>query len=104
MTNETIEIIKNLMGAPNCYRCKYHINEECEEQCTEASNMAIEALEKQIPKKAELETSEGEYAIFLCPNCKRIFHNHVDEPQYCDKCSQAIDWSEEEEGEPNDIN
>ena len=54
--------------------------------------MAIEALEKQTPKNAELETEEGEYAIFLCPNCKRIFHNHIDEPQYCDECGQAISW------------
>lgn len=66
---------------------------DCEEEASlNALQLAIEALEKQIPKNAELETEEGEYAIFLCPNCKRIFHNHIDEPQYCDECGQAIDW------------
>lgn len=50
--------------------------------------------EDEIPKNAELEISEGEYAIFLCPNCHEIFHNYIDKPHYCEHCGQAIDWSD----------
>lgn len=59
----------------------------------ETIDKCIEALEKQIPKKPELDVSDGEYSIFLCPTCKRIFC--IDEPQICDKCGQAIDWSDD---------
>lgn len=66
---------------------------------TEALNMAVEALEKQIPVKPN-----GEY----CPCCKR----HLRKPKvsigytgkaknrngdaYCPSCGQRIDWSDTE--------
>lgn len=56
--------------------------------------MAIAALEKQIPKKARGIRYFGEagYYIGLCPCCKS---GNNSEFQYCWDCGQAIDWSGE---------
>ena len=65
----------------------------------EAIDVAIQALEKQIPKKpinkkysfyphsTLLKSKYGE-----CPTCKTI---QVDD-KYCANCGQKLDWSEEE--------
>lgn len=63
---------------------------------TEAMNMAIKALEKQIPKKIEI--WNGQCA---CPNCGKLYGNYSTfkqlttwEMPYCKYCGQALDWSE----------
>ena len=68
----------------------------------EAFNMAIEALEKQIPKKPLQDKKPRygmgyEYYDWVCPTCG---HFLAPEPQkignhHC-KCGQAIDWTEGE--------
>lgn len=56
----------------------------------EALNMAIEALEKQIPQKPYHDDENGVYEKEYCPTCHRsLFPND----SHC-KCGQAIDWSE----------
>ena len=52
----------------------------------EASEMAIKALEKQIPKKP--------IDLQYCPECKEIvfFGN-----KHCIKCGQKLDWSDEDD-------
>ena len=62
---------------------------------------AIEALEKQLPKKVEYERgyiNNGftKYRMAKCPNCDR-WHSSRDEIIYCSKCGQKLDWSEEDE-------
>lgn len=56
--------------------------------------IAIQSLEKQIPKKATDIRYFGEagYYIGLCPCCKS---GNNSEFQYCWDCGQAIDWSGE---------
>ena len=66
----------------------------------EALDMAISALEKQIPKKPKVP-----FDTWVCPECGRdveyqaklgdniLFHGQYD---YCPKCGQAIDWEGEE--------
>ena len=57
----------------------------------DAINMAIDALEKQIPKKP--------YDIVCCPLCKiEVELQPIDTEQvtYCLHCGQAIDWSDDE--------
>ena len=65
-------------------------------KCTRtAINIAIEALDRQIPKKP-LHMHKNYY----CPICKEYgwmlwddaIPNDMDE--YCGKCGQAIDWSD----------
>lgn len=56
--------------------------------------LAIEALEKQIPKKPNAKRNEA-----ICPNCGQtlteLFGFTITIP-YCDRCGQAIDWRDDE--------
>ena len=59
---------------------------------------AIEALEKQLPKKVENWNGQAS-----CPGCKKLFGNMADikmlrywDFDCCNHCGQRLDWSEEE--------
>ena len=52
----------------------------------DALDVAIEALEKQIPKKAELC-----YEDLICPVCG----SDVEWKRYCEECGQRIDIGDE---------
>ena len=57
----------------------------------EAVDFAIQALEKQIPKKPYKDNENGIYEKEYCPICHRsLFPND----HHC-ICGQAIDWSDE---------
>ena len=58
----------------------------------EALDIAIEALEKQIPKKPYLDNDNGIYEKEYCPTCHRSLFPNDD---HC-ICGQAIDWSNTE--------
>lgn len=55
----------------------------------EAFIVAIEALEKQLPKKPIM-TEDKQFALCYCCNGKGLLDKQV----YCDNCGQKIDWSE----------
>lgn len=62
----------------------------------EALDIAIEALEKQLPKKPKKEkdayTSKlGEFRLAKCPNCGKEVSDRFD---VCLECGQKLDWSE----------
>ena len=65
----------------------------------EACDMAIEALEKHIPIRPILRIEEKGFnkgCIYPhCPICDTMPVPHPN-VSYCDKCGQAIDWSESE--------
>ena len=57
---------------------------------------AIEALEKQLPKKVENWNGQAS-----CPRCKRLFGNMADIEMFChwdsdcfNHCGKRLDWSE----------
>ena len=57
-----------------------------------ALEMAIQALEKQIPKKVI-----WKYAFYwaCCPNCGNdICDEENEEFKFCSDCGQALDWSD----------
>lgn len=64
---------------------------------TEALNMAVEALEKQIPKKIKIIDGYD-----LCPTCdfnygsdavrRALYHWRKD---FCERCGQRLDWEGE---------
>ena len=73
----------------------------------EAIDVAISALEKQIPKKIEIRKAtnddiESELRDFItvkgricrCPSCRCCIH--ISELKYCWECGQKLDWSDEE--------
>lgn len=71
----------------------------------EVCDIAIEALEKQVPKKPLKLTYKPLIDagwIYACPNCKMAcgenkYHlEATSDEMYCPSCGQAIDWSEEE--------
>lgn len=63
----------------------------------EALTVAIEALEKQIPKKP---IEDGYYdEPCVCPNCGSNVINEADNDyqfNHCYHCGQALDWSDAE--------
>lgn len=57
-------------------------------------DMAVAALEKQMPKKPAM-TCKNE--VIHCPNCDYDLMGGVeidaeDDPEYCWKCGQKLDW------------
>lgn len=67
----------------------------------ESLDIAIEALQKQLPKKVEydrgyINNGFTKYRMAKCPNCDR-WHSSRDEIICCSKCGQRLDWSEEDE-------
>ena len=94
---ESEKLIKNETEAIECLKSNKPTSGYLMLQ--EAIDMAIQALEKQIPKKPQnkkysfyprstlLKSKYGE-----CPNCKSI---QVDD-EYCANCGQKLDWSDEE--------
>ena len=64
---------------------------------SEAVDIAIECIEKQIPKKPVEERYFGEMGskIGFCPNCHTGQSCDDNSIQHCYYCSQAIDWSDE---------
>ena len=93
MTNrEAIEWIKDMLEQNwYIYNCeRYHI---------EALSLAIEALEKQMPKKPK----EYEDKYYACPNCGNVtmmkWERYPDRLMdksnglpYCLGCGQCLDW------------
>ena len=67
---------------------------EATEQNT-AINLAISALEKQIPEKPKQYTDTFKMTYYFCPICEyvRITGNQ----KRCDVCGQKIDWEVENE-------
>lgn len=55
-----------------------------------AIDMAVKALEKQIPKKPIYD------ALYACPNCHTIMLQGTFEEsgKCCKECGQALDWEE----------
>lgn len=71
----------------------------------EAARDAIDAVQKQIPKKPTFEINLGDYTSrFICVCGKRIIVKHDsgvmdnnDAPNYCSNCGQKLDWSFDDE-------
>ena len=56
--------------------------------------VAVSALEKQIPKEPLTKTlaNDGYAWEWICPNCRIV--KVTTEKQFCDDCGQRIDWSD----------
>ena len=70
----------------------------------EVLHIAVQALEKQIPKKPDLEGdgyADGHlvYDTWICPNCGVKYEVDYEEYDYCPDCGQHIDWKQEQEVE-----
>ena len=89
---ETIENLKYLISG-DCTDNQMDFIEEIE--------MAINALEKQIPKKPK-KKEESQYSTFYdCPCCGGYLVSKIDGElcggqkfKYCYRCGQALDWND----------
>lgn len=55
-----------------------------------AIDMAVEALEKQMPKKVITANIDGDIKLRYCPYCRIRFIKAG--MKYCGECGQALDW------------
>ena len=85
---ELISIRKNREDGYLTYLSYGGKADEQEEYTIEAYSVALNALEKQIPKKLK---DDG---WLYCPICGRDVL--LDRFNYCPDCGQALDWSDEE--------
>ena len=69
-------------------------NNDCKftEDDYKANEMAIKALEKQIPKKPLFNGNNW----YRCVNGCEIHKKQFEKDWYCPKCGQKLDWSDEE--------
>ena len=65
------------------------LNDEAAKRVSESKNIAVQALEKQIPKKPDF-TEDKEFALCPCCNGKGLLNKQ----KYCDNCGQKLDWSD----------
>ena len=58
-----------------------------------AIEMAIQALEKQMPKKL---INTCQYVSGCCPNCKKYISDWLEYNEFmcCPYCGQKLDWNE----------
>lgn len=81
---KTIKSIKEMFSYGLCEFDEYQIEQ-----------LAISALEKQIPKKVVEDKN-----IYLCPNCGASAETDCGDDMldyrlnYCDNCGQKLDWRE----------
>ena len=61
-------------------------------QYQEAKAIALDALEKQIPKKPN-KCFGFATSVFICPTCGRK-QPIMYEQYYCKECGQKLDWSD----------
>jgi len=90
--HNAIGYLEDLLTTCDCIR--FHLG-----KYDEAIEIAISALEKQIPKKPEWNLQND---AILCPCCGLDLMGGVEidseiDPEHCWNCGQAIDWRNEDE-------
>ncbi|WP_443724871.1 hypothetical protein [Pseudoruminococcus massiliensis] len=79
------------------------LSDKAAKRVVEARNMAIKALEKQIPKKPIFNHNLSDtLSLFHCEcgNTIKVSHDigimdNNNAPNYCSKCGCRLDWSDE---------
>lgn len=94
----TIDIGKQKMEYNKTFEPKN--DNEPIEKSIEHAKTAIEALEKQLPKRVDFEEDVAENMCVECPSCGSFLGYRVDclDENYqfdnCKHCGQRLDWSE----------
>ena len=76
------------------------LSDKAAKRVVEARNMAIKALEKQVPMKVK---NSGERIPFewYCPSCGELLCDDGYKDtyiKYCEHCGQKLDWSDGVDG------
>ena len=70
------------------------------DETIEYYDLAVAALERQLPKKPNFEgdgyAPDGTfvYDTWICPSCEGYYEVDYDDYVYCPQCGQKLDWSE----------
>ena len=96
---KAIEQLEDLIKEAESHMTGNKIDDEIPIDDKTALEMAIQALEKQIPKKVIWENAKNGkiYAFYwaCCPNCGNdICDEENEEFKFCSDCGQALDWSD----------
>ena len=81
----------------DCDNCEYCYSQGNFGEQKEAFKMAINALEKQIPKKPIIQKTD-EKSLYKCPCCTKIFVEAYENtqrgyiPKFCEMCGQSINF------------
>ena len=79
----------------DCDNCEYCYSQGNFGEQKEAFQMAINALEKQIPKKPHKNFEK--FSGVWCSCGKYLGKGYfVEKPSFCSDCGQKLDWSDEE--------
>ena len=80
----------------DCDNCEYCYSQGNFGEQKEAFQMAINALEKQIPKKPHKNFEK--FSGVWCSCGKYLGKGYfVEKPSFCSDCGQKLDWSDENE-------
>lgn len=89
--------MKYELAAQNLNYLYPHLNE----QCKIAVDTAINALQKQIPKRPKIKKEGFKSISYDCPICGNYLVSKIDgelvagqKYNYCHKCGQALEWSD----------
>ena len=81
-----------------CEECSLYGETGCDHCYDDANDVAIKALEKQIPKKPIVTGEFCSYKIYCCPCCREELYEDTEwgnmEFAYCTDCGQKLDWRE----------
>lgn len=109
---EAIKLINHCIDIQGKCKRITHANISAIDEDIKAYQVAIKALEKQLPKKPEKDGVTDSRGVFhpingidgvpydLCPNCYSnlcttgMFGRSKERMKYCEKCGQRLDWSE----------
>lgn len=94
----TYEEAKARLRRSHCWgignECEYHMDKRGKCYSCEIG-IAVESIERRIPKKpfnTEGYVDDKKVGIHYCDSCGHfVFYSD----RFCNKCGQAIDWSEE---------
>lgn len=81
------EAIKHMKKLAKCIECKYNYEQGDREQQKDAIEIAINALEKDMPQKPIFDSYH--YAGYRCTNCNNTIPWGY---KFCKHCGQALDW------------
>lgn len=94
---EAIYCMKSFADDTVCEECGNY--DRCDHtMVADNARTAIEALEKQLPKRVDFEEDVAENMCVECPSCGNFLGYQVDcldenyQFDYCEHCGQRLDW------------
>lgn len=98
LIKKAMVLINNCIDVQEKSKRITHANISAINEDIKAYKIAIEALEKQLPKRVDFEEDVAENMCVECPSCGSFLGYQVDcldenyQFNYCEHCGQRLDW------------